>query len=390
MMAAAREGLIVGSRTDVGLIRDHNEDSLLVMPPLYVIADGMGGHAAGEVASELAIHVFEDAGITGIDPGALRRAVIESNNVIIKAAQEGLGRMGMGTTLTAAVIEEDQLLIAQVGDSRAYLLQNGQLRQVTRDHSYVEELISSGHITRAEARTHPKRSVITRALGSDPNVLPDLYEMRIHGGDRLLLCSDGLSSMLDTSTIQSALIENPDPQRAADALTEAANRAGGHDNITVIVVNVDEVSPRVVTRQKRRFAWGIAVFLLVFILLVAGTVGGVYSYAHNAAFLIDEGGYVTLYRGLPGDVLGFELRWRVETTTIPVSALNPTTIGELAEGIEMESIDEAKSLIAEYKTQYETQQGQQGQPTQPTQQGQQGQQSAQQEQQGQQPEGNTP
>jgi protein phosphatase len=391
MTAAAREGLLVGSRTDVGLVRDHNEDSLLVMPPLYVIADGMGGHAAGEVASEIAVHTFEDAGITEADPGALRRAVIESNNSIIEAAREGLGKIGMGTTLTAAVIEESQLLIAQVGDSRAYLLQNGRLRQVTRDHSYVEELISSGHITRAEARTHPKRSIITRALGSDPTVLPDLYEMRIHGGDRLLLCSDGLSSMLDIGVIQSVLAENPDPQKAADALIDAANEAGGHDNITVIIVNIDEASPRAAARKKRRFIWGVAVFLLVFLLLVAGTVGGIYSYARNAAFLIDEGGYVALYRGLPGEVLGFELRWRVETTTIPTSVLNPTTIGELAEGIETESMDEAKRLIAQYRVQYEAQQGQQS--TQQEQRGQQGQeqqgQGQEQGQQGQQPEGNT-
>jgi protein phosphatase len=362
MTAAARESLRVGSRTDVGRIREHNEDSLLVMPPLYVIADGMGGHAAGEVASELAIRVLEEAGITEADPGALRRAVIESNNTIIEGAREGLGKTGMGTTLTAAVIEEDHLLIAQVGDSRAYLLQGGRLRQVTRDHSLVEELIAAGQLSRAEARTHPNRSVITRALGSDPDVQPDLYEMRIHEGNRLVLCSDGLSSMLDTEIIQDILLKKPDPQKAADALVEAANTAGGHDNITVIVINIDEVGSRAATQQKRRFAWGIAVFLLVFFLLVAGAVGGVYAYARNAAFLINEDGYVTLYRGLPGELLGFELQWRVEKTTIPVETLNLTAIEGLEQGIQAESMDEARKLIKQYREQYETQQAASGQP----------------------------
>jgi protein phosphatase len=351
MSARTREHLLVGSRTDVGRVREHNEDSLLVSSPLFVIADGMGGHAAGEVASELAIRVFEDAAITGANPEALRNAAIESNRVIIQGAREGLGRMGMGTTLTAAVIEGERLLIAQVGDSRAYLLRDEQLRQLTRDHSLVEELISAGQITRAEARTHPNRSVITRALGSDPDVLPDIYETRVRSGDRLILCSDGLSSMLEPAALQKILNENPDPQRAADALVDGANDAGGHDNITVIVINIDEVNPRAASRGKQRFIGGIAVFLLVLILLVAGTVGGVYAYARNAAFLIDEGGYVALYRGLPGDVLGFELKWHVETTTIPITALNPTSAGELKTGIETESIDEARRLIRQWNEQ---------------------------------------
>jgi protein phosphatase len=341
-------------------VREHNEDSLLVAPPLYVIADGMGGHAAGEVASELAVSTLEAAHITEADPELLREAVVAANDAVIRGAQEGLGRAGMGTTLTAAVVEGDLLLIAQVGDSRAYLLQDGRLRQVTRDHSLVEELISAGQIDRSEARTHPNRSVITRALGSDPNVLPDLYEMRVHTGDRLLLCSDGLNTMLDTSTLQRLLVANPNPQQAADALVDAANSAGGHDNITVIVVAIDEVSPRAASRQKRRFIWGIAVFLLVFCLLIAATVGGVYAYARNAAFLIDESGYVTLYRGIPGDVLGIELRWRVETTGIPTSALNPTAASELRQGITMESMDAAKERIRQYEKQYTGQGAQSG------------------------------
>jgi protein phosphatase len=330
-------------------VREHNEDSLLVHAPLYVVADGMGGHAAGEVASELAVRTFEEATAPGMDIEDVRRVVIEANEVILAAAQQGLGRFGMGTTLTAAIIEGDRLLLAQVGDSRAYLLQEGRLRQLTRDHSYVGELVAAGQISEEEARVHPSRSVITRALGSDPDLQPDLYELGLSCGDRLLLCSDGLTTMLEASVVQALLLAYPDPQRAADALVSAAKEAGGFDNITVIVINVDEVDTQRATRQKRRFMRGIIAFLLAFVLLVGGTVGGVYAYARNAAFLIDESGYVTLYRGLPGDILGVELKWRVEQTTIPVASLNPTTAGELAHGIQAESLDEAKRLITQYQ-----------------------------------------
>jgi protein phosphatase len=338
--------LTFGSRTDIGRVRDHNEDSLLVQPPLFVIADGMGGHAAGEIASELAVRTLENARIGSIDAEALRTAIIEANDVIIEGAQTGLGRAGMGTTLTAAVFEHDRVLIAQVGDSRAYLLHAGELRQVTRDHSLVEELVAAGQITEEEARFHPNRSVITRALGSDVNVLPDLYEIQVHEGDRLLLCSDGLSSMLDAGSICDVLRADADPQRAADTLVVAANDEGGYDNVTVIVVNVAKVSSLAEVRRKRRFKWGIFAFLLVFVLLVAGTAGGVYAYARNAAFLIDEGGYVTLYRGLPGEALGIELKWREDTPyRIKVSSLSPTFASELKDGIPVDSLDEALETL---------------------------------------------
>ena len=343
--------LPVGSRTDVGSIRDHNEDSLLVKAPLFVIADGMGGHAAGEIASELAIQTLDKAQIDKLDADALRHAVIEANGLIMEGAQKGLGRRGMGTTLTAAVIENDQLLIAQVGDSRAYLLQDGQLHQITRDHSLVEELVSTGQITEEEARLHPNRSVITRALGSDTAVQPDMFEMRLHEGDRLLLCSDGLNSMIDDVEIKEVLSQNSDPQDAADALIQAANEAGGYDNITVIVVNIDRVNPYSSVRQKSRFRRGIVAFLIVFVILIGAAIGGVYNYARNAAFLIDEGGYVVLYRGLPGDVMGVELKWFERKTTIPVSSLNPTTAGELKKGIPIESVDEAERMITQYEDQ---------------------------------------
>jgi len=350
-MSVQREAkaLSVGSRTHVGRVRDHNEDSLLVKDPLYVIADGMGGHAAGEIASEIAINTLDAANITKPDSNALKRAIAQANSLILQGAQQGLGRAGMGTTLTAAVLQGDELLIAQVGDSRAYLLQNGNLRQITRDHSLVSELVSIGKITEEEARYHPNRSVITRALGSELNVQPDLYEMRLHEGERLLLCSDGLNSMLSHQQLTDILLQYPDVQNAADALIAAANEAGGHDNITVIVIDVNKVDPLASSRSKKRFRRNIIAFVLVFVLLVGGAVGGVYAYARNSAFLIDQDGYVALYQGLPGNVMGIELNWLVESTTIKVSGLSPTTKQELQKGIKVDSIDEGKEIITQYK-----------------------------------------
>jgi protein phosphatase len=230
-------------------------------------------------------------------------------------------------------------------------MRDGELHQVTRDHSFVEQLIASGQITREEARVHPKRSVITRALGSSEQLRPDIYELCIRKGDRLMLCSDGLSAMLDLAEISARLIANPDAQAAADALVGAANAAGGHDNTTVIVLNINEVDPREAKRHVQGLVRRIAAFLLALVLIIGGAAGALYAYARNAAFLIDEGGYVTLYRGLPGGVLGFELKWQELATDIPASAppLNPTTVDGLATGIQTDSLDDAFKLIEQYK-----------------------------------------
>ncbi|HBT95411.1 MAG TPA: Stp1/IreP family PP2C-type Ser/Thr phosphatase [Coriobacteriia bacterium] len=351
MSDKAYKGVLVGSRTDIGRLRDHNEDSLLAKAPVYVVADGMGGHAAGEVASELAVKAFEEANIEGADENALKRAVAEANAAIYKGALEGAGRAGMGTTLTALVIEEDRGLIAQVGDSRAYVMQDGTLRQATRDHSLMEELVAAGHITEEEALVHPNRSVITRALGLDRFVMPDTYEIRLHVGDRILLCSDGLSTMLDDESIESILQDNPDPQAAADALVEAANIAGGFDNITVIVLNINQIDSRSADKQKRHLIRNTVSFALAFVLLITLAVGGVYVYARNSAFLIEENGYVALYSGIPGEVLGVELKWLEKTTNIYVSALSDTAAHELKTGIQTGSLDKAEQMIREYERQ---------------------------------------
>ena len=340
-----------GSRTDVGRVRKHNEDSLIIQPPLYAVADGMGGHEAGEVASDIAIQALAKDAPKQADPRAMRAAVIAANKAVIQGAQEGLGRPGMGTTLTATIIDEDALLIAQVGDSRAYLLHEDKLQQLTRDHSLMEELVSSGQITEEEARYHPNRSIITRALGSDPLTQPDLYELQVGPGDRLLLCSDGLSGMLGSEELERVLASHEDPQQVANRLVDAANDAGGSDNITVLVVDIDTVRPRLEQRRKRHFRLGIFTFLLVFVLLMAAALGGLYFYASNSAFLIAEEGQVSVYRGLTGDIAGISLKWHERDTDIAIKDLTTTTAARLEQGIQMDSLDSADELIEQYQQQ---------------------------------------
>ena len=223
-----------GSRTDVGCVRDHNEDSLVVAPPLFAVADGMGGHAAGEVASEIAVNVLAELAPKDLDGAALEHAVEEANHEIIRAARDGRGREGMGTTLTACMLENERLVIAQVGDSRAYLLHHGKLQQLTRDHSLMADMIEAGQLTPEEARHHPQRSVITRALGSDPNTRPDMYEINVETGDRLLVCSDGLSSMIEDEQIEAVMRALPCTREPAGdfwAVLQAestSNAAGRH------------------------------------------------------------------------------------------------------------------------------------------------------------------
>lgn len=344
-----------GSRTDIGCLRDHNEDSLVVTPPLFVVADGMGGHAAGEVASEIAVNVLAEQAPAHPDSEALGRAVEEANYAIMRAAQEGLGREGMGTTCTAAMLEGERLIIAQVGDSRAYLLHQGKLQQLTRDHSLMADMIEAGQLTPEEARIHPNRSVITRALGSDPHTRPDLYEINVEAGDRLLLCSDGLSGMLRDEEMESTLARVRDPQRCASQLVNEAIAAGGHDNITVIVVDIEgyqEVRQRKLARKTK---FSIALVLVLFAAIIGGTAWATNTYLHNAAYLADENGKVAIYRGVPGNVLGLTYSELVRTTDVPVAGLSNGLAERLKEGWRVDSVDAAEALVAEYQAQIDDQ-----------------------------------
>jgi len=181
----------VGALTDPGLTRPQNEDSMLVEPPLYAVADGMGGHRAGEVASRVALEELLANAPRSADSKALARAVRAANRAVIESAEKTRTRSGMGTTVTAAMVDGTHIAIAHVGDSRAYLLHEGRLTRITDDHSMVADLVRQGALTEEDARFHPQRSVITRALGSDRNMLADLYDVEAVAGDRLLLTTDG-------------------------------------------------------------------------------------------------------------------------------------------------------------------------------------------------------
>ncbi len=348
-----------GSRTDVGLIRDHNEDSLTVTPPLFAVADGMGGHAAGEVASEVAIQSLLAHAPQTADGDDLARAVVEANRAVIRAAREGLGRQGMGTTMTAAVLEGPRLIIAQVGDSRAYLLHQDRLQVITRDHSLMADLIESGQITPEQAKTHPQRSVITRALGSDPNTLPDIYEMTVEDGDRLLLCSDGLSGMVDDDLLESTLVRISNPQKCANALVEEALAAGGHDNVTAIVVDVaaGSTEKRVAKERRRGRAWAVVAVLGLIAVLAAAVVGG-NAYLNHVAFLSVQDNQVVICRGIPGEIMGVQT-WQVERETgLSVSDLSlpPNTASRLAdEGIRTDSVEDAEALLKTWQDQAQSQ-----------------------------------
>lgn len=338
-----------GSRTDIGCLRDHNEDSLVVAPPLFAVADGMGGHAAGEVASEIAVNVLAEQAPAHPDPEALGRAVEEANRAILRAAHEGLGREGMGTTMTAAMLEGERLIIAQVGDSRAYLLHQGKLQQLTRDHSLMADMIEAGQLTPEEARSHPNRSVITRALGSDPNTQPDLYEINVETGDRLLICSDGLSGMVLDKEIESALARVRDPQRCASQLVNEAIANGGHDNVTVIVADVTGFAEVRRKKMARKTKFGIALVLVLFAAIIGATAWGTNEYLHNAAYLADENGKVAIYRGVPGSVFGLSYSELVESTDVAVSDLQPGFQERLKDGWRVDSVEAAEALVKEYQ-----------------------------------------
>ena len=221
--------------TDTGHRRRRNEDSYVCEPPLFAVADGMGGHQAGEVASRLAAAALrEDVG----PPGGAERVealIREANRRIWQHSIEDVTASGMGTTVTAALVEGDAVTIGHVGDSRAYRIRDGQIEQLTDDHSLVGELQRSGELSAEEARTHPQRSVMTRALGTEPDVEIDTFAVEGRPGDLYLICSDGLSSMVDDATILE-LVEarRGDLDAAARDLLRAANRSGGEDNITVV------------------------------------------------------------------------------------------------------------------------------------------------------------
>jgi serine/threonine protein phosphatase PrpC len=228
--------------TDPGRKRRRNEDSYVIAPPLFAVADGMGGAQAGEVASGLAAGALEESGANGGGEQRVTELIQEANRRVHQRATTDATTAGMGTTITAALVEPDgRVVFGHVGDSRAYLLRDDRLEQLTDDHTLVAELVRRGELSPGEAEVHPQRSVITRALGTDPDVDVDTFAVEAQPGDVFLICSDGLSSMVDFGEIEEILRRHRDDLAGASrSLIHAANRGGGEDNITAVLFAVEE------------------------------------------------------------------------------------------------------------------------------------------------------
>ena len=321
-----------GATTDVGMVRQQNEDDYCADDNLFVVADGMGGHNAGEVASALAIATVRSGARGGIfTPTQFRELVQQANTAIYTASLDDNTQSGMGTTLTALAVvpgEEPEVLVANVGDSRTYLFRNNILTRLSVDHSYVQELVNEGIITPEEARVHPRRNIVTRAMGIDRNVQVDVFQQLVRTGDRLLLCSDGLVDEVSDTDIAQILREHTNPQETAEALVMVANANGGRDNTTVIVVDVvDDISEPVVlpsaditeqvdavkqdsttpTKRSGVLRPGMIAFWSAFVVIMLSAVTIVGVYARSGYFVgFDSNDNVTIYQGRVGGLLWFQ------------------------------------------------------------------------------------
>ncbi len=240
-------------RTDVGIIRSGNEDNFLMVPDrgIFVVADGMGGHAAGEVASEMAVRFVarELGSLKGLSDDQvadrMRTSIRAANGAIFQRTLTEHDKRGMGTTVTTLVLYDTRFLIGQVGDSRAYLYRDQKLMQLTKDHSYVQEQVDAGYLTPEQARSHPYSNVITRCVGTNSDVMPDVYLGTVKPGDLFLLASDGLTGMLEDPQLAELMAGERMPQEQVDDLITEANRHGGLDNITAIIIRIDSVDAAV-------------------------------------------------------------------------------------------------------------------------------------------------
>jgi serine/threonine protein phosphatase PrpC len=377
--------LRAGGATDTGLVRDHNEDRYLADENLFAVADGVGGHKAGEVASQTAVDTLQRE-FTEPTTDALIEAVKTANRTVWNLAETNSDQRGMGTTLTAIALVDDggeeRLAIVNVGDSRAYLLQQGELEQLTEDHSLVEQLVREGQLTREEAQVHPPRSIITRALGLDPEVEVDSWELTPYKGDRLLLCSDGLTNEVSDDEIASTLRTVGDPEEAAQQLVNEARDHGGSDNITCVVVDVlddddraeaasaalaaDPPPPpaaeqRATLRPEddggrgsrataapprpeparaapapagrpRRFTWRVVAFVVAVVAVIVLALVAVGWYARHTYYVGLDNGQVAIFKGRPGGLLWFnptlDRRTQLAEKDVPAARLPDVQAGK--------------------------------------------------------------
>lgn len=338
-----------GARSDVGLVREHNEDSFLIQAPLFCVSDGMGGHAAGEVASRITVETMSEKAPRSADDVLLGAAIEAANHAVIQGSEDGTGKPGMGCTCTSVYIEQNLMAVAHVGDSRCYVLHAGKLVRITHDHSFVEELVDAGEITANEARVHPSRSIITRALGSDPNMYADHFLIEVDSGDRIILCSDGLNCMVPDNVIESIAVSCATPQQAADNLVSEALVEGGHDNVTVLVIDVEDSAQEELYIESRNAT--IKRFLVSFLVFIALVIGGMTIFVSNSWYIGANNEHVAIYQGVNSEFLGIPLSKLVETTKVSIKDQSQSVQKNLQEGIEVGSLNEAEQIIVKYQNQ---------------------------------------
>ena len=385
--------LRAGAATDVGLVRTTNQDELLIASPLFAVADGMGGPAAGEVAAATAIKYLHEAFVAAGEPTAdtLLEAAQAANRAVWNQAEANPEMRGMGTTLVAlALVNNGRLAIINIGDSRLYVLHEGELRQVTSDHNLVAELVAEGRLSKEEAEFHPRRNVITRAIGVDPEVPADLFSLDPVAGDRFLLCSDGLFRELSDDRIAALLRRLADPEEAAKELVTEAKFRGGNDNVTVIVIdaidpeatldtthalatepgNNDKASSRErangadqagrthddgltgdvlrarATRPRRRMiTLRVVMFSLGLLALIVLAAGGVGWYARASYFVGLSGDRIIIFQGRPGGVLW--LRPTVaDATDVTTADVLPRHLPALLAGQQEPSLSAARQFVS--------------------------------------------
>ena len=396
--------LRAGSASDVGQVRSVNQDSVFTSATVFAVADGMGGHAGGEVASSTAVEALNHALNTLGTKDGLVAALETANDAIARAAVQDPSLAGMGTTMVAASLMSgatgDQLVVANIGDSRAYLFRRGVLSQISLDHSVAGELLYKGSITEEEAGRHPQRHVITRALGIGDEINVDLFDVELTTGDRVLLCSDGLSDEVSNEEIARALSVNSDPTAIANDLVLRANANGGVDNISVVVIEAliagdpddestqahavvpplaseavmspspvvdpalnsqrDEETPHEgwLARRKRLGVPRLLTFrVFIFVVLVAGLIySGWYFlrwYATSSYFVTSQGTQIVVYQGRPGGVLWFKPK-QVEVSTTTTAQILPIRLPALENAVTEPSLSAAKNYIKNLAAEYQT------------------------------------
>jgi protein phosphatase len=368
----------VGVQTDVGRVRKGNEDSYLLEAPIYAVADGMGGHIAGDIASATAVAAISE-GIDARHPedgNDLAELVTRANEAIWEKARSDPGLRGMGTTCTMLMVDGDVAHIAHVGDSRAYLLRDGSFRQLTEDHTLVERMVREGRLSAEDAANHPQRNVITRALGVDANVRVDVLEERLAEGDRILITSDGLTSMVEGEDIARVLDAEDDPQATAERLVEMANDAGGEDNVTVLVLHIgkdgspappppaparhdtrpgadakvgggDPATDRLGGTPRSRWVRPLVTTLVVVsVLAVAGFFVVRWVLSNSWFVRLSDDGVVAIYQGIPEDIAGFSFADVQEESDVSSEDVPESYRDDVEEGKKFESLEDAESYVA--------------------------------------------